>query len=112
MFLVARGDVAVDSFANGVEPLGLNYYFTPPIHQFTIAEANNVVALVVFVAVGLAASWVVDLTARRSKQAARASAESELLATTAGSILRGQGAVDAILERTREAFGMRSVSLR
>jgi two-component system sensor histidine kinase KdpD len=89
----------------------LNYYFTPPIHQFTIAEANNVVALAVFVAVGLAVSWVVDLTARRSKQAARASAESELLATTAGSILRGQGAVDAILERTREAFGMRSVSL-
>jgi two-component system, OmpR family, sensor histidine kinase KdpD len=89
----------------------LNYYFTPPIHQFTIAEANNVVALVVFVAVGLAVSWVVDLTARRSKQAARASAESELLATTAGSILRGQGAVDAILERTREAFAMRSVSL-
>jgi len=89
----------------------LNYYFTPPIHQFTIAEANNVVALVVFVAVGVAVSWVVDLTARRSKQAARASAESELLATTAGSILRGQGAVDAILERTREAFGMRSVAL-
>jgi two-component system sensor histidine kinase KdpD len=89
----------------------LNYYFTPPIHQFTIAEANNVVALVVFVAVGVAVSWVVDLTARRSKQAARASAESELLATTAGSILRGQGAVDAILERSREAFGMRSVAL-
>jgi two-component system sensor histidine kinase KdpD len=89
----------------------LNYYFTPPIHQWTIAEANNVVALVVFVAVGLAVSWVVDLTARRTKQAARASAESELLATTAGSILRGQGAVDAILERTREAFAMRSVSL-
>jgi two-component system sensor histidine kinase KdpD len=94
-----------------VGSLLLNYYFTPPIHQFTIAEANNVVALVVFVAVGLAVSWVVDLTARRSKQAARASAESELLATTAGSILRGQGAVDAILERTREAFGMRSVAL-
>jgi two-component system, OmpR family, sensor histidine kinase KdpD len=89
----------------------LNYYFTPPIHQFTIAEANNVVALVVFVAVGLAVSWVVDLTARRSKQAARASAESQLLATTAGSIVRGQGAVEAILERTREAFAMRSVSL-
>ena len=31
----------------------LNYYFTPPIHKFTIAEANNVLALVVFVAVAL-----------------------------------------------------------
>ena len=34
----------------------LNYYFTPPVHQFTIAEANNWLALGVFVAVGLAVS--------------------------------------------------------
>src|SRR6202041_2135657 len=89
----------------------LNYYFTPPVHQFTIAEANNALALGVFVVVGLVVSWVVDTTARRSKQAARANAESELLVTTAGSILRGQGALDALLERAREAFGMRSASL-
>ena len=89
----------------------LNYYFVAPIHQFTIAEANNWLALGVFIAVGLAVSWVVDTTARRSKQAARANAESELLVTTAGSILRGQGAVDALLERTREAFGMQSACL-
>ncbi|MGH3269292.1 MAG: DUF4118 domain-containing protein [Trebonia sp.] len=89
----------------------LNYYFVMPIHQFTIAEANNWLALGVFVAVGLVVSWVVDTTARRSKQAARANAESELLVTTAGSILRGQGAVDALLERAREAFGMKSACL-
>ncbi|HEY7276240.1 MAG TPA: DUF4118 domain-containing protein [Trebonia sp.] len=89
----------------------LNYYFTPPVHQFTIAEANNWLALGVFVAVGIAVSWVVDTTARRTKQAARANAESELLVTTAGSILRGQGALDALLERTREAFGMTSACL-
>ena len=46
----------------------LNYYFTPPIHQFTIAETNNVLALGVFVAVGLAVSWVVD-THRAADQA-------------------------------------------
>ena len=39
----------------------LNYYFTPPIHQFTIAEANNALALGVFVAVGLLVSTVVDM---------------------------------------------------
>src|SRR5689334_17110499 len=89
----------------------LNYYFTPPVHKFTIAEANNWLALGVFVAVELVVSWVVDTTARRTKQAARANAESELLVTTAGSILRGQGALDALLERTREAFGMRSACL-
>src|SRR3984957_13795457 len=89
----------------------LNYYFTPPIHQFTISEANNWLALGVFVAVGLAGSWVGGTPARRTKQAARANAESELLVTTAGSILRGQGALDALLERTREAFGMQSACL-
>ena len=94
-----------------VASLLLNYYFTPPIHQWTIAEANNALALGVFVAVGLVVSWVVDIAARRTKQAARANAESELLVTTAGSILRGQGSLDALLDQTREAFGMRSASL-
>ena len=94
-----------------IASLLLNYYFTPPIHFFTISQANNTLALGVFVAVGLVTSWVVDLTARRTHQAARASAEAELLRTTAGSILQGQGTLDALLERTREAFGMRSASL-
>jgi two-component system sensor histidine kinase KdpD len=94
-----------------IASLLLNYYFTPPIHEWTIAEANNALALGVFVGIGLVVSWVVDTTARRSKQAARANAESELLVTTAGSILRGQGALDALIERTREAFGMRSACL-
>ena len=89
----------------------LNYYFTPPVHQWTIAEANNALALGVFVLVGLAVSFVVDIAARRTKQAIRANAESELMVTTAGSIMRGQGTVDAVLERTREAFGMRSATL-
>ncbi len=89
----------------------LNYYFTPPVHRFTIAEANNALALVVFVAVALIVSSVVDTAARRTRQAARASAESELLVTTAGSVLRGQRAVEAVLDRVRESFGMVSVTL-
>jgi two-component system, OmpR family, sensor histidine kinase KdpD len=89
----------------------LNYYFTPPVHKFTIAQINNALALVIFVAVGLVVSSVVDTAARRTKQAARSGAESELMATTAGSVLRGQRALPAVLERVREAFGMDSVTL-
>jgi len=89
----------------------LNFYFTPPIHRFTIAQANNALALGVFVAVGLVVSSVVDDAARRTKQAARATTESELLVTTAGSVLRGQQALAAVLDRVREAFGMESVTL-
>jgi two-component system sensor histidine kinase KdpD len=89
----------------------LNYYFTPPIYKFTISDVNNAFALLIFVAVGLAVSSVVDTAARRTKQATRSGAESELLATTAGSVLRGQGALAAVLDRVREAFGMESVTL-
>jgi two-component system, OmpR family, sensor histidine kinase KdpD len=89
----------------------LNYYFIPPVHKLTIAQTNNVIALGVFVGVALLVSSVVDTAARRTKQAARASAESELLATTAESVLRGQRGVTALLDRIREAFGMESVTL-
>jgi two-component system sensor histidine kinase KdpD len=94
-----------------VGSLLLNYYFIPPIHKWTIAEANNALALGVFVVVALLVSSVVDTAARRTRQAARASAESELLTATAGSVLRGQRAVEAVLDRVREAFGMESVTL-
>ena len=64
-----------------------------------------------FVAVAILVSSVVDIAARRSRQAARANAESELLTTTAGSVLRGQQPLSALLDRVREAFGMDSVTL-
>jgi two-component system sensor histidine kinase KdpD len=89
----------------------LNFYFVPPIHKFTIAEVNNALALGVFVVVALLVSSVVDIAARRTRQAARASAESALLATTAGDVLAGQRPVEAVLDRVREAFGMDSVTL-
>ena len=89
----------------------LNYYFTPPIHKFTIAEANNALALGCSWRSRSLVSSVVDIAARRTRQAARASAESELLATTAGSVLRGERALEAVLDRVREAFGMDSVTL-
>ena len=117
LFLIAVVVVAlVGGFAPAVltaiaGSLLLNYYFTPPIHQWTIAEANNALAIGVFVAVAVLVSSVVDIAARRTKQAARANAESELLATTAGSVVRGQRGLSALLDRIREAFGMDSVTL-
>jgi two-component system, OmpR family, sensor histidine kinase KdpD len=86
----------------------LNFFFTEPTGRFTIAERNNALALAVFVAVAAMVSAVVDLAARRSSQAARASAEAEVLSTLAGDVLRGEG---TLLDRVREVFGMTSVAL-
>ncbi len=89
----------------------LNYYFTAPVHRWTIAERNNTFALVAFVLVGIMVSRVVDLAARRYAQAARASAEAATLSVLAGSVLRGEHALPALLERVRETFGMTAATL-
>ncbi|MFE2020973.1 ATP-binding protein [Streptomyces sp. NPDC059499] len=89
----------------------LNYWFTPPTHTLTVQDPENFVAIVIFFAVAVAVASVVDLAARRTHQAARLRAESEILSALAGSVLRGETALDALLERVRETFGMESVAL-
>ncbi|MFI7178527.1 ATP-binding protein [Streptomyces spororaveus] len=89
----------------------LNYCFTPPVHELTIADPRNMVAIAIFVGVAVSVASVVDLAARRTHQAARLRAESEILSFLAGSILRGETALDALLERVRETFAMESVAL-
>ena len=89
----------------------LNWFFAPPVHTLSIAERNNLLALLVFLTVALMVSGVVDVSARRRSHAARASAEAATLSAVAGSVLRGESALDALLDRLRETFGMSSVSL-
>ncbi|MER8035516.1 sensor histidine kinase KdpD [Streptomyces hydrogenans] len=103
-FLPALASAAVGS-------LLLNWFFTPPIHRITIADPMNIVAIAVFFGVAMAVASVVDLAARRTHQAARLRAESEVLSYLAGSVLRGETSLDALLERVRETFSMESVAL-
>ncbi|WP_369390906.1 DUF4118 domain-containing protein [Streptomyces sp. CG1] len=94
-----------------VGSLLLNWYFTPPIHTLTIADPKNIVAIAIFVGVAVSVASVVDLAARRTHQAARLRAESEILSFLAGNVLRGETTLEALLERVRETFGMESVAL-
>jgi two-component system sensor histidine kinase KdpD len=89
----------------------LNYFFTEPVGTFSIADRGNVLALVVFGVVAVAVSAAVDLAARRTREAARASADASTLAAVAGSVLRGARPLTALLERLRETFGLDSVTL-
>ncbi|MFE5814889.1 DUF4118 domain-containing protein [Streptomyces sp. NPDC056479] len=89
----------------------LNWFFTPPVHRITIADPKNLLALVIFVFVAVAVASVVDLAARRTHQAARLRAESEILSFLAGNVLRGETGLDELLERVRETFGMESAAL-
>ncbi|MER7936961.1 ATP-binding protein, partial [Streptomyces sp. NPDC094471] len=89
----------------------LNYFYTPPLHRLTIADPKNIVAIVVFFGVALSVASVVDLAARRTHQAARLRAESEILSFLAGNVLRGETGLEELLERVRETFGMESAAL-
>ncbi|MER6355993.1 sensor histidine kinase KdpD [Streptomyces sp. NPDC001634] len=94
-----------------VGSLLLNWYFTPPVHTLTIADPKNIVAIAIFVGVAVSVASVVDLAARRTHQAARLRAESEILSFLAGNVLRGETTLEALLERVRETFGMESAAL-
>ncbi|WP_344384387.1 sensor histidine kinase KdpD [Streptomyces thermolineatus] len=94
-----------------VGSLLLNYFFAPPVRTWTVAQPENILAIAVFVVVGSSVASVVDLAARRTQQTARLRAEAEILSFLAGSVLRGETALPALLERVRETFGMDSVAL-
>ncbi|MFG2547588.1 ATP-binding protein [Streptomyces sp. NPDC048594] len=89
----------------------LNWFFTPPVNRITIADPRNILALAIFVGVALSVASVVDLAARRTHQAARLRAESEILSFLAGDVLRGETSLETLLERVRETFAMESAAL-
>src|SRR5215475_8138839 len=65
----------------------LNWYFTPPLHTFTIDKPDNLLALLLFVTVAMLVSSVVHLAASRAGQAARSREEARLLLTLAQTVL-------------------------
>ncbi len=124
LFLVAvvavalAGGIYAALFAAVAGSLLLNYYFTVPIHRFTINQHENVLALICYIIVAVAVSVVVEMAARRTRDAARAGADAELLSDLAGSVLRGwggtarrHGALVDLLERLRVTFGLTNVTL-
>ncbi|MFE9557546.1 ATP-binding protein [Streptomyces sp. NPDC006703] len=104
------GGVVSAVVASVTASLLLNYWFIPPIGAFT-TTLDSVLATVVFAVVAGIVAAVVDRSLRLSRRSARATAEAETLSSLAGSIVRGDRAVPALLERTRETFGMESAEL-
>ncbi|MEU9409219.1 ATP-binding protein [Streptomyces sp. NPDC048281] len=105
------GGVTSAVIASVTASLLLNYWFIPPIGRFTLDDPNALLALGVFAVVAATVAAVVDRSLRLSRRAARATAEAETMSSLAGSIVRGGQTIPALLERTRETFGMDSAEL-
>ena len=91
--------------------LALNFFFTPPIHTFTIEDPQNAAVLVVFVLVAAAVASVVHLSARRAAQAVAAERESRVLAQLAHSLLGAADQLPALLDQARDTFGMQAAAI-
>jgi two-component system sensor histidine kinase KdpD len=83
----------------------LNWFFTAPLHTFTIAEPRNLLALVLFVTVAVAVSSVVHLAARREADAARSSKETESLLGLAQTVLGGADTPGDVLDHLTTSHG-------
>ncbi|MCU1544953.1 MAG: histidine kinase [Homoserinimonas sp.] len=91
--------------------LTLDFLFVAPAFSLSVYEPLHLLALGLYVLNAALVSYVVDQSARRSRAAERSAAESELLATVTGSVVRGKGALQALISLTREAFGLTGVRL-
>ncbi|MBZ4487790.1 DUF4118 domain-containing protein [Microbacterium sp. cx-55] len=98
-------------FAAVLSGFTLDFLFVAPQFTISIQHPLHALALALYVVIAILVSYIVDQAARRTRRAERAAAESELLATVAGSVLRGESAVPALVSRTREAFGLAGVRL-
>jgi two-component system, OmpR family, sensor histidine kinase KdpD len=86
----------------------LNWYFTPPLHNFTIEYPRNLLALILFVTVAVAVSSVVHLAARRAQQAAHSREEAASLLALAQTVLGGADTPSAILDHLTSTVGGRA----
>ena len=112
------GVIAVALFG-GVAPAVLSgllsgtllvYFVAEPRNSFAVDNPSNAITIVVLLGVAMAIAVLVDAAASRAREARRATQEAELLALFASSVLRGAD-LATLLERVREAYSQRAVSL-
>jgi len=91
--------------------LVLNWFFTPPYNTLLVERSDQALALAVYLGFAVAVSVIVDLAARRTAEATRARAEARALSSLAGATLAETQTLPDLLERVRNTFRMREVSL-
>ncbi|WP_067827177.1 sensor histidine kinase [Nocardia inohanensis] len=104
------GGVAPAALSALLSGILLNWFFTEPRYSLTIAELDNFLTIVVLLVVAVAVAALVDVAAKRTREARKASRQAELLTLFAGAVLHGAD-LPALLERARETFNQNSVSL-
>ena len=94
--------------------LAFNWFHIPPTGRFTIAEAENWVALAVFFVVALVASSLADSARHRTQEAEQRRREADLFAELARLLLRGEDLATVLpigAQRLAQAIGVPSAAI-
>ena len=83
----------------------VNFFSTPPLGDLAISDPQDFLSLGIFVGVSVAVAGVVDRSARRSKEAARAQAEAATLGDLALGASRSEDTLEGILAEALDVFG-------
>ena len=110
--IAALGGRIVAVAAAVLGSLLVNWFFVPPFYTFTIAEAENLVALVVFVAVAVTVGTLVVVASRRSVEARRARLEAEALARSTTSLAADPDPLPTLIDQLRTTFDLDGVRIR
>jgi two-component system sensor histidine kinase KdpD len=111
--LAIAGGVIVGVGSAIAAALLINYFFVEPVHTLDVADGDQAVSLVIFIAVAAAVSGAVEIAVRRARAAERARFEAETMSALAGPRLdEGEESVREIVRRARETFAMESVTLK
>ena len=100
--------------ASVVAMLCFNFYFLPPVGQFTIADPQNWVALLAFLITALAASHLSDQAKQKATEASRRQRETEQLYALSRAVLLSQSDRSLGLQVARaiaQVYGCEAVAL-
>ena len=81
-----------------------NYFFTPPVHELTVADGENLLALAIFMLVGGVVSYLLATASRRTVEAAQSRAEAETLAALSGTLAAAEEPLPQLVAQVRAAF--------
>jgi two-component system, OmpR family, sensor histidine kinase KdpD len=84
----------------------LNWYFTPPLHTWTIDAPQNILALLLFVASAVTISSVVHLAAVRSSLARQRASDASTLLRLARTVLSGDDSPQTIVDHLTGSLGV------
>lgn len=111
----AGGGLGPGILASILSFLGLNFFFTPPRRTFTVGKTDDLIALVVFLTVGMAVSWLVAVGLSQRARAERRELEARSLYAISSRLLASEDLDAALAElaaSVRRLFGLARCEVR